>query len=546
MTAQRSGPGTAVAGGSDTIVALATPPGRSAIAVVRLSGPDAHAVASRVVTPWPVPERTARLCMVHDPETREPIDRSLVTCYAGGRSYTGEPMVEIATHGGHLVPGMAMAALIAAGAREATPGEFTRRAVLNGKLDLLRAEAIGDLIDARSKLMHQTALSQLDGGLSQRVEALRSALIGIEALIAYDIDFPEEDDGPIDRAAVLDAADDVLRQLDVLLATAPAGELVREGAITVLAGVPNAGKSSLYNALLGQARALVTDSPGTTRDALEAVVDMAGWPIRLVDTAGLRDSADAVERLGIEMSERFIGRAHLVLVCGETESSLQTAVARVRTTTSAPMIAVRTKGDLVTRPHQYPGRHLVAHGDEIPPNGDSDRDRKLVTPQYEINATGRSASDLVSYGNPSTFKRIDTPLLTLVPLSDYLSSHVPADLVTDSDKSAPERIPVLTVSASTGAGLRELRQAVVAVLRSTHGAPSAEIPMLTRARHARGLATARIELRAFRDAWADAQLPAPIAAVYLRDAVIALESLIGAVDVEDVLDRVFSAFCVGK
>ena len=364
MTAHGAYAGGAIPGGGDTIVALATPPGRSAIAVVRLTGPRSHDVAARVATPWPLPERVARLCSLRDPASGALLDRGIVTVYPAGRSYTGEPMVEMATHGGHLVPAMVMSGLIRAGAREALPGEFTRRAVLNGKLDLVRAEAVGDLIDARSGLMHQAALAQLDGGLSRRIEELRHALIEIEALIAYDIDFPEEDDGPIDQGRILESCDAVLGRLQALISTAPTGELVREGAIVVLAGAPNAGKSSLYNALLGEARAIVTDIPGTTRDALETTIDAEGWPLRLVDTAGLRESTDVLERLGIEASERYLSRAHVVLACGETIDAVATATARVAGTTTAPIIRVHTKHDLVTERPQSLSRPLNTLSDQ--------------------------------------------------------------------------------------------------------------------------------------------------------------------------------------
>ena len=559
MTSHAADSGMVMAGGDDTIVALATPPGRSALAVVRLSGPGAHAVAGRVAAPWPLPERTARLCSLRDPASGALIDRGIVTTYAAGRSYTGEPMVEIATHGGHLVPALAMAALVRAGAREALPGEFTRRAVLNGKLDLVRAEAVGDLIDARSGLMHQAALSQLDGGLSRRVEELRQALIDTEALIAYDIDFPDEDDGPIDRGRILASCDAVLGRLDALISTAPAGELVREGAIVVLAGAPNAGKSSLYNALLGEARAIVTDIPGTTRDALEATIDAEGWPLRLVDTAGLRDSADALERLGIEASERYLARAHVILACGETPAAVAATAVRVARAASAPILGVHTKRDLVPNSNQPPQPEIVTHRNQSVADSSPVLSRPLSNPtsltaQHQgASADSSSEVNLLTHG---TTLENGHDLVT----NSYNSSPV-ADgvLVSNSDQPGLGRSPradqgsgeaqaarTVAVSAITGDGLPKLRRAIVATLAERYGAPTAEVPMLTRARHARALEAARVELASFREAWAVSRLPAPVAAVHLREAVVALETLIGAVGVEDVLDRVFSAFCVGK
>jgi len=282
---------------ADTIVAIASPPGRGAVAVIRLSGPKAFTIAGKHVRNWQQQPRVAHLSDFFDGEQR--LDEVLITAFPGPHSYTGEDVVEISTHGGYVVPSSVVAALITSGARQATAGEFTRRAVLNGKLDLLQAEAIGDLIDASSRAMQDAALAQLDGGLSRRLGALRNQLLELEALIAYDVDFPEEDDGPISRDRIENAIKTVLTSLDGLLATVPAGEVVREGAIVVIAGPPNVGKSSLFNALLGRSRAIVTEIAGTTRDALEAVIDGGTWPLRLVDTAGLRQTTDRIERLGI-------------------------------------------------------------------------------------------------------------------------------------------------------------------------------------------------------------------------------------------------------
>src|SRR6185437_9266848 len=244
--------------------------------------------------------------------------------------------------------------LTGSGARQALPGEFTRRAVLNGKLDIVQAEAIGDLIDASSHVMQRTALGQLDGGLSRRLLALRSDLLELEALIAYDVDFPEEDDGPIPRARIENTAQSVLTGLGQLLSTAPVGELVRDGAVVVIAGPPNAGKSSLFNALLGKSRAIVTEIPGTTRDALEAVIDSGKWPLRLVDTAGLRKTEDRIEKIGIEISEKYLSGAQVVLACAEDPPGLDDTRRLVSQLTHAPVISVRTKADLVANRQQLP------------------------------------------------------------------------------------------------------------------------------------------------------------------------------------------------
>ncbi len=447
----------------DTIVALATPPGRGAIAVIRLSGVHAADVAARHVAPWPIEPRTATLCELRD-GSGQPLDRAMVTVFPAPHSYTGETVIEIATHGGDLTPALVVEQLVASGARLAEPGEFTRRAVLNGKMDLLQAEAVADLIDASSRPMRDAAVRQLDGGLSRRVLELRDRMLEIEALLAYDIDFPGEDDGPVPRDRILRAVDAAGAALDGLLATVPRGELIRSGAVVVIAGEPNVGKSSLFNALLGRSRAIVTNVPGTTRDAIEAVIDGDRWPLRLVDTAGIRDTTDVVERLGVELSQRHIQGAHVVLACGDSANSLQHVLQRVGAVTSNPVVVpTRTKSDL--------------------------------------------------------------------PAEDGAGSF---------DHEA------VRVSASTGAGLKELLARIDQELSRRYDSGGADMPVVTRARHRAILGAACKELAAFRQGWMSDELPATVAAVHLRSAVHSLEELIGSVDVEDVLDRVFSTFCVGK
>jgi len=331
-----------------TIAAIATPVGRGALAIVRLSGAEVLEIVPKLLEPASLEPRKATRVRVIDPENGSVLDDAVATLYRAPHSFTGEDLLEISTHGGLHTPTAVLAAAIQVGARQADAGEFTRRAVLNGKLDLLQAEAIGDLIDARSHIAHRQAIRQLDGGLSARVRDLRERILQLEALLAYDIDFPEEDDGPIPQERILRTTEATLREVSSLLATAETGTLIHDGALVVLAGAPNAGKSSLFNALLGEARAIVTESPGTTRDAIEAVLDRPRWPLRLVDTAGLRDTSDPLERLGIETSTRYISRAAVVLACGERLAETGRIADAVAIHTSAPIIEVLTKADLVS------------------------------------------------------------------------------------------------------------------------------------------------------------------------------------------------------
>jgi tRNA modification GTPase len=450
---------------TDPIVALATPPGRSAVALIRLSGRGVFALAARCLSPFhDEPARTVFRAQVRHPGSGEAIDDSLACCFPGPHSYTGEDLVEISTHGGLLVPGAVVAVLVASGARPAEPGEFTRRAVLNGKMDLLQAEATADLIDAGAPAQRRRALQQLERGLSGRLEALRGEILDVEALIAYEIDFPEEDEGPVAPDRVRGAWSVARERVAGLLATAPEGERLREGALCVIAGRPNAGKSSLFNALLGTERAIVTEIPGTTRDAIEAPAVIAGFPFRLVDTAGLRQSQDRVEQLGIEVSRKYLGAADLVVFCEECVvrgASSDPVRDEFLALVSAPVVVVRTKADLAPS------------------------DDRAVRP---------------------------------------------------SDVS---------VSTVTGEGLEQLRQRLAAEAFGRLLRLGDVEPVVTRARHRAALERALAELDGF-DAARSAGVDAAATATHLRAAVTALDDLIGVVTPDDVLDRVFASFCVGK
>jgi tRNA modification GTPase len=439
---------------SDPIAAIATAPGRSALAVIRLSGTGAFELAERVIVGFQrEPPRRATLASFRDPDGT-PIDRGVYTVFPGPHSYTGEDLVELSCHGGLLIPTRLLAALQAAGARAATPGEFTRRAVLNGKLDLVQAEAVGDLIDATAPAQARAALRQLEGGLSRRLMGLRESLIEVQALLSYDIDFPEEDDGPISADRIAGQIEAAAVQIRRLVATAPSAERLREGALMVFAGRPNAGKSSLFNALLGSERALVTEIPGTTRDTIEAHTDFLGWPVRLADTAGLWNAPERIDRLGVEVSHRYLAAADLVLLCVEAGREVgedESAIAAAR-----PSLLIRTKTDLTTEP-----------GEGVP------------------------------------------------------------------------------VSAITGEGIGGLRHAAAERVFADRINLADLEPALTRERHRTALTRAQSAL-----AGAVPHLgrggDAVLAAHHVREASTALDELLGVIDIEEVLDRVFGSFCVGK
>ncbi len=297
----------------DTIAALATPPGRSALAILRISGRGARDIVLRIAPdlPRPLPARAPLLSAIVDLRG-ETIDRGLVTLFAEPASATGEDLVEISLHGGLAVIARTLEAILATGARAARPGEFTERAFLLGKLDLVEAEAVRELIEARTPEAARASARRLSGRLSRRLERVREDLVRVAAELAATIDFAEDvgESVPPETPRRLGAAVEELARLG---ATAERGRLLNEGARVVLLGPPNAGKSTLFNALVGSERAIVTEIPGTTRDTLDATIDVEGVPVSVIDTAGLRDAVEPVERIGVERARAAAAEADAVL-----------------------------------------------------------------------------------------------------------------------------------------------------------------------------------------------------------------------------------------
>ena len=313
----------------DTIVALATG-GTGALSVIRISGPKARAITQAHVRKdlGSIASHTVHFGLFKS-ENQVPIDEVLLVYFAHGKSFTGEETIEIHCHGSSYIQQKIIQSLVAEGARLATPGEFTQRAFINGKLDLSQAEAIADLIASQSQQAHAMALNQLRGNFSHELSALREKLIEFASLIELELDFGEEDVAFADRSALIDLVQQVLAKVKRLISSFALGNAMKEGVPVAIVGAPNAGKSSLLNYLLGEERAIVSEIAGTTRDVIEETLNIDGIRFRLMDTAGIRETSETIEAMGIARSQEKITRARVVLALSDASNASQMEVDRV-------------------------------------------------------------------------------------------------------------------------------------------------------------------------------------------------------------------------
>jgi tRNA modification GTPase len=510
---------------TDTIVALATAPVRAGIGVVRISGPDALDVARGILTIHRAPEpRLATLTHVRAAQPgasraripnpaclaeaghwavrrrREsrfptladgrPIDEVVATFFPGPHSYTAEDVVEISAHGSMALLGEIVRAAIGAGARLAEPGEFTLRAFLNGRLDLVQAEAVADLVDAVTPLQARIAFDQLEGTLTRAIGALDRELFDLAASLEASVDFPDEGYHFIEAGDAGAALGRVRDGIDRLLATSAAGRVIREGRHVAILGKPNVGKSSLFNQLVGTDRAIVAAGPGTTRDMLRETVDLGGIRLGLVDTAGIRASGDEVEREGVMRARGAAGVADLVVLMLDQSRPLEDIDrALLLETASAPRVVVVNKIDL---PPTWTARELAA--------GSRDSGRQKQESRSE---------------NPEP--RIPSP------------EHA-----------------TVSLSLKTGAGLDDLRAAMHAALDVAE--PLRDAPMISNVRHDTLLRQAREAIaRAMANLEeAGESVSEELVLADLAEARGALEEVTGKRTTEDVLRRIFEKFCVGK
>jgi len=335
----------------DTIAAIATPYGESAIGIVRLSGEKSLEILKKIFKSpsGKIKPRYAHYGYIVN-KNGEPIDEAVVIYYKAPHSYTGEDMVEINLHGNPLILKEVLNRILEEGARLAEPGEFTKRAFLNGKLDLTQAEAVAELISAKTELARKLALNQLRGALSREIKPLREELLMLHALVESSIEFEEEDIPTIEKEDLEKRLEKILQRVDKLLQTAKTGKAIRQGIKLAIVGRPNVGKSSLFNRLLGEERAIVTDIAGTTRDYIEETVNLKGIPISLIDTAGIRETSDLVERIGVERSLQKLKEADVVLfvldASKEKPSEEDLKLARLVEGVKKPTIVVLNKIDL--------------------------------------------------------------------------------------------------------------------------------------------------------------------------------------------------------
>ncbi|RMH63574.1 MAG: tRNA uridine-5-carboxymethylaminomethyl(34) synthesis GTPase MnmE [Bacteroidetes bacterium] len=459
---------------TDTIAAIATARGRAALAIVRVSGPAAvEVVAScfRGVDLRAVPSHTAHVGYLHDGHGHD-LDQVVVTVFRAPRSATGEDVVEVSCHGGDVAPQLVLRTLLDHGARMARPGEFTQRAFLHGKLDLTQAEAVADLIHASSTLAHRVSLNHLQGRYSAVLQQLRQDLLELCALVELELDFSEEDVEFADRErleALLAGAD---RLLGELLASVHLGEVVRDGVRVVIGGRPNAGKSTLLNALVGRDRAIVSDTPGTTRDEIEAEAEIEGLRFRFVDTAGLRETGDAIEAEGVRRARDAITRSDVLLYVYDVTAGLDAAEVAFLQDLCArqpalPVLLVGNKAD------------LAAGAAEAPPG--------LALP--------------------------------VLPLSARQATH-------DATRLQPL---VERLVDAVAAGLSEAEAS----------------PVVMNQRHRQHLRHAHAAVRRARQAL-DAGTSGDTLALDLRAALYQLGEITGEITNEDVLDQIFSRFCIGK
>lgn len=502
---------------NDTICAVSTAPGVGGIAVIRVSGPQAIAAVDTLWEGKPLagtPGHHARFGRILDrTHGGEMLDEAVATVFRAPRSFTGEDVVELSVHGSRYVQRRLLQLLEEAGCRLADAGEFTRRAFANGKMDLAQAEAVADVIASNSRAAHRLAASQMKGAFSRRLEELRDKLLELASLLELELDFSEEDVEFASRARLREIAREVYDEVTRLAESFSAGNAIKEGIPVAIVGPTNAGKSSLLNLLLGEDRAIVSDIHGTTRDTIEDTLEIGDYTFRFIDTAGLRDTADPIEALGIQRSRAAASRAAITIL--------------VLDATSIPA----GMGDGVA-----PGKNTT-DGDSV----DSAANSTNKGPSAENWEKNREDSALLK----STLEAVaDAPLIVLLNK---------ADLVSDLQAAAwPPAIPlphrpcaVIPFSTKTRTGHTDLLSTLIAQADLLRGTTDEDTILVTNLRHAASLRAAAESTAAILSGLS-ASLPGDLIAQDLRATIHHLSSITGTLTTPDILASIFSRFCIGK
>jgi tRNA modification GTPase len=511
---------------TDTIFAPATAAGRAAVAILRLSGPDTARVVPLLAGDLP-PPRSARRRRIVDPDSGEPLDDGLVLWFPAPASATGEDVAELHLHGSRAVLAAVMRALGGLGLRLAEPGEFTRRAFLNGKLDLTQAEAIADLAMAETEAQRRQALRQLDGALGDLYRGWSRRLTHTLAHLEAALDFPDEDLPPEIEDRILAETGELAAEIERHLADGNRGERLRDGIGVAIVGPPNAGKSSLLNRIARREAAITSPIAGTTRDIVEVALDLAGYPVLLADTAGLRDSDDIVEQEGLRRALHRAEEAEIRLYVFDARHPAEACGAAAWPGPDTILVANKTDllREIPLRPSGGRGRD-PSHSDGRACPGPDPGVRWVSAGALESPTSPRTAGPAGrSGGQPS--ERGEGAVLAWQQAREHLSVH--------GGEFPDDAIPV---SALTGEGLDALLTALAARIAQAY---RAEAPVLTRARHRQALEQAAVSLRRA----LAAELP-ELRAEDLRLALRSLGHITGTVDVEDLLDVIFRDFCLGK
>jgi tRNA modification GTPase len=436
----------------DTIAAIATAVGESGIAVIRISGPDATGAAAPYVRAKvglvDAASHTVQYAKIVDPASGETIDEALVTVMRAPRSFTAEDVVEISVHGG-VVPVRRVLDLLLAGGRIrlAEPGEFTRRAFLNGRIDLAQAEAVMDLIRSKSERAMKVALKQVEGTLSRKIRQLRQRLIELLAHLEVNIDYPEHDVEELTSLFLRERCGEALEEIRRLLKSANEGRILREGITTAIVGRPNVGKSSLLNLLAGAERAIVTDIPGTTRDVIEEYVTVSGIPLRLLDTAGIRETSDVVERIGVERSRSALEDADLLLVVlNRSEPLHEDDRALLARAAGRQAIVILNKTDLPAKLDEAEVRKLLPEAAVVPMSvkegaGLEELGRAIAGLFFGGKLEGAEETVVSNARHAALLKQAEQSLADAIASTD---AGVPIDIVQIDVRAAWERLGEIT------------------------------------------------------------------------------------------------------